>query len=415
MRVLVADDDAVSRRILGASLARHGYAVELAEDGDQAWARLQQGELPELAVIDWQMPGLDGPEICRRLRELTGGRYTYVILVTSNGSAHDIAQGLEAGADDYIAKPFDPEELSARVRAGQRLIELQAEMATSRAYLQAVLANIDSGVLLMDHVGRVVYCNEAFSRMSGMPLDVALSLRRDDFARLRAEHVGQRETLAESLGAGDMLPLNAEVEVEVTSPERRTYRWVAKEVPLPGGPGELDLLRDVTEEVDREREQSKLARVDQLTGLRNRHAAQEHFEREVARARRSRSSLSVILADIDLFKRVNDSFGHGVGDRVLQEVSRELASNCRVTDVPIRWGGEELLVLLPNTSLERATILAERIRASIQALERPDLPRVTISCGVAELSAEDATLDSTVERADARLYEAKSSGRNAVR
>ncbi len=415
MRVLVADDDAVSRRILGASLALHGFTVELAEDGAQAWAQLQRGELPELAVIDWQMPHLDGPEICRRLRKLPRGRHPYVILVTSNGSGHLAAEGLESGADDFIAKPFDPEELRARVRAGQRHIELQSEMATSRAYLQAVLTNIDSGVLLMDQVGQVVYCNEAFSRMSGMPLEVALSLRREDFARLRAEHVGNRETLAESLGVGDMLPLNAEVDVEVTSPERRTYRWVAKAVQLPGGPGELDLLRDVTEEVEREHEQSNLARVDQLTGLHNRRAAQELFVREVSRARRARSALSVILADIDLFKRVNDTFGHGVGDRVLQEVSHTLANCCRVTDVPIRWGGEELLVLLPNTSLEPATILAERIRSSVQALELPGLPRVTISCGVAELSSEEDALEGTIERADTRLYEAKSSGRNAVR
>lgn len=415
MRILVADDDDISRRILSAELAQHGHTVEIAEDGSQAWARLEHGELPECVILDWHMPGLDGPELCRRLRQRLGGRYTYAILVTSSGPPCNAIEGIDAGADDFIAKPLNPEELRARVRAGQRIVELQAEMARSRAHLEVVLANIDSGVLLMDPTGRVIYGNEAFCRMSGMSLEVARSLGREDFARLRAEHVGDRETLLERLGSGDMLPLGAEVDIEVTSPKRRTYRWIAKRVVLPEGQGELDLLRDVTDEVDHDREQAKLARIDQLTGLHNRHAAEEIFVREVSRARRSRSALSVVLADIDLFKRVNDTFGHNVGDRVLREVSRILATCCRITDVAIRWGGEEFLLLLPNTPLDRAILLAERVRAAVQSMDLPDLPRVTISCGVGELHHHDAALERTLERADERLYEAKASGRNAVR
>jgi diguanylate cyclase (GGDEF)-like protein len=338
-----------------------------------------------------------------------------VLLVTSSDAPHDIASALEAGADDFIAKPFDPDELSARVRAGQRIIELQAGVAHSRAYLEAVLSHIDSGVLLMDCSGHVVYVNDALVRMLGMPHERALQLTRADFVRLHTERFGDANTLAERLGVGEMLPFDAEIDLEVTTPERRVFRWIAKQVPLPEGPGQLDLLRDVTDEVERERQREKLARIDHLTGLLNRHAADESFAREVARARRTGQPLSIVLSDIDHFKRVNDTFGHGVGDQVLREVSRTLAARCRVTDVAIRWGGEELLVLLPNTPLAGAAVLAEGIRSAVEAIARPDLPRVTVSCGVAQLEREDSRLDNTVERADARLYEAKASGRNAVR
>jgi two-component system cell cycle response regulator len=389
--------------------------VQAASDGSEAWALLDGDQQPELAVLDWEMPGMDGPELCRRLRQQQRRRYTYVILATSSDSPEDVAEALEAGADDFLAKPFEPGELRARVRAGQRLIEQQTEMTRSNAHLEAVLANLDCAVLLMDPTGRVVYGNHALARLSGIPLDTALSLTRDDFVRVHTERGSTETSLIERLGLGDMLPLNAEVDVEVTSPQRRTLRWVAKRVSLPEGPGELDLLRDVTDEVEHDREQSHLARIDHLTGLHNRHAAEDLFTRELARARRSHQPLSVILCDIDLFKRVNDTFGHPVGDDVLREVSRALAAGCRVSDVAIRWGGEEMLVLLPNTALAGATLLAERLRVAVHDIARPGLLRVTISCGVAELDEQDTFLEAAVERADARLYEAKASGRDAVR
>jgi two-component system cell cycle response regulator len=415
MNVLVADDDAISCKILSSSLSRLGYSVEVVSDGGSAWGRLSGDELPELAILDWQMPGLDGPEICRRLRRRRSGAYTYVILVTSNGSPHLAAEGLEAGADDFITKPFDLEELRARVRAGERIVELQAEKERARAHLEAVVSNLDCAVLLIDPKGHVVYGNQALSSLSGMPLDAALQLTRQDFVRRDDEHRSEPDGLIERMAMGGTLPLDVEVDVEITRPERRMLRWVAKQVALPDGEGELDILRDVTAEIERDREQAKLARVDHLTGLHNRHAAEEIFRRELARARRAEHPLSLVLADIDRFKRVNDSYGHNAGDEVLRAVSRSLASCCRANDVPIRWGGEELLVLMPDTSLEGARSLAERMRAAVQALSLPDLPAVTISCGVAELDPSESSLESAVERADARLYEAKESGRNAVR
>ena len=127
MKVLVAEDDPVSRYVVETTLSKWGFQVLACEDGDQAWARLQGEDPPELAVLDWMMPGVDGLELCRRIRGSPELRSTYVIMLTTRDRREDLVRGLQAGADDYISKPFDPEELRARVRVGQRLVELQTE------------------------------------------------------------------------------------------------------------------------------------------------------------------------------------------------------------------------------------------------------------------------------------------------
>jgi len=415
MKILVADDESSSRKILGAALTRLGHSVDLVEDGDQAWAALQHDNHADLVVVDWNMPGLSGPEICRRLRHRGGRRYVYAIIVTARQSSQDVALGLEAGADDFIAKPFDPDELRARVRAGQRIVELQAETERSHTYLDTVLANMESGVLLTAASGRVVYANAALARMSGTSVDLALGLTRDDFMRLHTARFEDVDAFLVQLGVGRPIPLDAAVTFEVSKPERRHFRWLGKSIALSEGMGQLDLFADVTAEVAQSRHREELARHDQLTGLYNRHGAEEAFQREMARFRRAHLPLSIVLADIDHFKRVNDTFSHGVGDRVLQEVGRTIASHCRVTDVAIRWGGEELMVLLPDTPLAGALIFAERVRVGVEALHREGLPGVTLSCGAAEVDPNESSIAPAVERADGRLYLAKAAGRNAVR
>lgn len=140
MRVLIAEDDAISRRVLEVFLRRWGYEVEPAENGDAAWERLQREDAPSLAILDWMMPGMGGVEICRRVREL--GRPTYVILLTARTGSEDIVEGLEAGADDYVTKPFNREELRARVQGGRRIVELQRSLAERVKELEQALARV---------------------------------------------------------------------------------------------------------------------------------------------------------------------------------------------------------------------------------------------------------------------------------
>lgn len=129
MRVLIAEDDLVSRRVLQATLTRLGYDPIVTEDGAQAWEVLNGVDPPQLAVLDWMMPELDGVEVCRRVRERGAGSYTYIILLTAKGQKSDVVAGLDSGADDYLTKPFDPYELKARIHTGERIVALEQALA----------------------------------------------------------------------------------------------------------------------------------------------------------------------------------------------------------------------------------------------------------------------------------------------
>jgi len=142
VRVLIAEDDPISCRLLEATLARWGYGVEVTRDGVEAWEALQAVQAPSLAIIDWMMPGLDGVEVCRRVRAMSRPLPTYLILLTGKGRREDVVMGLEAGADDYVVKPFDREELRARVQVGVRMITLQQHLAERVQALEDALARV---------------------------------------------------------------------------------------------------------------------------------------------------------------------------------------------------------------------------------------------------------------------------------
>jgi diguanylate cyclase (GGDEF)-like protein len=136
MKILVAEDDSISRRMLEAFMVKWGYEVIVATEGEEAWGLLQGNDAPRLAILDWMMPGKDGIEICRSIRQRKGRPYVYILLLTARGQKQDIVEGLEAGADDYVTKPFDPYELRARVRAGRRIVELQEQLLAAREALR---------------------------------------------------------------------------------------------------------------------------------------------------------------------------------------------------------------------------------------------------------------------------------------
>ena len=157
MRILIADDDAITRRLLETILSKWGYEVQIASDGDEAWATLQGEGAPKLAILDWMMPGLDGVEICRRARQRMDAPYVYMLLLTSKIRKEDIIEGMEAGADDYLTKPFNRHELEVRLRAGLRILDLQEallasgdELALGRARENETAVRIRQTLLLAD-------------------------------------------------------------------------------------------------------------------------------------------------------------------------------------------------------------------------------------------------------------------------
>ena len=294
MRVLVAEDDTVSRHVLQALLEKWGYEVEVAHDGPAAWQTLQGENAPRLAILDWMMPGLDGVDICAELRKQAREPYTYVLLLTAKGQKQDIVAGLEAGADDYLTKPFDAHELRARLRSGCRIVQLQEQLVQAREAL-----------------------------------------------RVEATH-------------------------------------------------------------------------DALTGLWNRAAMLETLQRELSRSQRDGAPVAVTMADLDHFKQVNDTYGHLVGDAVLREATRRMRSNSRTYDALGRLGGEEFLIVAPETDVTGALSQAERLRESVgqEPIDTFEGPvHVTVSLGVA-VSGEIREADLLLRAADEALYRAKSAGRN---
>jgi two-component system cell cycle response regulator len=420
MRVLIADDEPVARRLLRAQLEKAGHDVVAAEDGAQALAALTGPDAPRLAVLDWNMPGLDGVDVCRKLRSLPPGGsnpYTYVLLLTSRQTQADLVAGLESGANDFISKPVDGEVLRARLRVGERLLEMEAEIHRYSAYLGAVLANIGSGVVLVDTLGRIVFANPAVVEMAGVPADEVLGWTRsmllERFAA-RAADPGQFQPVlaAGAPDAPDNGGLTDGAPLELT--DRRFLHWSGKPVALPGGQGWLDLFRDVSSEVALNRALAEAANTDHLTRLLNRRGGQLAIAREVARARRDRSPLAFAMFDVDRFKRINDTLGHAAGDQVIAAVTAAVSASVRGYDLPIRWGGEEVLVVLPGAELPDARTVCERVRAAVADIRLDGIPPITISAGVALLVAGEGTAEAAIARADEQLYQAKAGGRDRV-
>ncbi len=304
MKILIAEDDAVFRRILQIAIEKFGHACTVAADGAEAWA-LYRREHPDVLVTDWMMPGLDGPELVGRIREETD-QYCYVIMLTAlDDHAHHVA-GMKAGADDYLTKPLKRDELETRLVSAARVTALHGRLA-------------------------------------------------------------ERES--------DLERLNERLQLQ--------------------------------------------SRRDHLTQLGNRLRLQEDIETLHARCSRYGHAYSLALCDLDRFKHYNDRHGHQAGDEVLRTVAQTLVSESRSSDTAYRYGGEELLVLLPEQTPPTTHVVVERIRQAVEglALSHPDnepFGVVTISIGAAAYASGDETSDEVLARADSALYLAKQRGRNRV-
>ena len=294
-------------------------------------------------------------------------------------------------------------EMALSKREFEELLRLEAEelretrdmLAREHTVLNATLEHIDDGVMLVDAAGNIILDNRACREMFPIT-DAALALTIETFGEIMREEVVSDPNARE----GDY----------VLREPRRIVTRSQQEIALPGGSTKLITWRDVTAHRDLVAERERQLVVDPLTGITNRRGAEAALRLEDARRKRTGLPLSVVLFDVDFFKRVNDEHGHGAGDAVLCSVARALTRSARLTDVIARWGGEEFIAIL--ASPERgATTFAERARKSVEALDSS--PRVTISAGVAEL-AIDETPEAAIARADERLYEAKRAGRNRV-
>jgi two-component system cell cycle response regulator len=449
-RVLVVDDIPVNVKLLEAKLLVEYYEVVTANDGASALAVVQD-QRPDIILLDVMMPGMDGYEVCRRLKADVATAHIPVVMVTALNEVSDRVRGLEAGADDFLTKPVNDVALFARIRSLVRLkrasdewrareataVELGVGHATGNPVdekapgsillatdgmwdNEAVLATLIAQGHTVDLAEDDATANAMASKGDYDIVILADGDRSSDALRFCSQLRSQPETrhgpilLLVSEGSEDRLAKALELGINdylvrpVEADELIARSWT-------------QIRRKRYEERLRETYMVSVnaAVTDPLTGLYNRRYLESHFERISGRLKEEGKTISLMMLDIDHFKKVNDTYGHDAGDQVLHAVGKRILSNLRGFDTAVRFGGEEFVILLPDAPLSDAVGSAERLCKSMSSAPVPisdgqGAISVTASLGVATMMAGHETLEELLRRADAALYRAKETGRNKV-
>ncbi len=444
-RVLVVDDIPINQRLLAARLTAEYYEVQCAGSGAEALEMMAQ-EAPDVVLLDVMMPGMTGFEVCQKIKESPDFGHVPVVMVTALDSIEDRIRGLEAGADEFLSKPVNDVALLTRVRALTRLKrildELKLREATDDKYgIRDSIADIsgDGGVWLAINLpGSDVDSMCEAAAICGSQVRV---VEDGNAAAAALADNGAELAVIEVSGSVDGLRLCSQLRAR---PETRSVpilligdSWETESLYKGLELGASDYAfrpLDHAELVARARLQIKrhrfhehlrdqhranraMATRDPLTGAFNRRYFTDHFNRLLAHAEESHQPISLILADIDRFKAINDTHGHPAGDAVLQEFMRRMEDCTRGSDMTARLGGEEFAVVAPDAGPRVAGRIAERLRAAIA-----DLPfnlgngqTIAMTCSFGVTTAVlGETVGDILGRADAALYEAKTGGRNRV-
>jgi two-component system, cell cycle response regulator len=449
-RILVVDDVAANVKLLEARLSAEYFDVVTASSGAEALAICARAEC-DIVLLDVMMPDIDGFEVCRRLKSNPATHYIPVLMVTALDSPADRVRGLEAGADDFLTKPVSDVVLLARVRSLTRLKmmtdelrmramtsleismeepELSAvadtgkggrillvddrpasyerlapmlaaehhvdvESDPSQALFHAAEGNYDLLIvsLSLDNFDGLRLCSQARSleRTRQVPI-LALSDADNNARLLRGLEIGVNDYLLRPVDKNELL---ARVRTQI---RKRRY---------------TDHLRDNVQN------SIEMAITDALTGLHNRRYMESHLATLAERASARGKPLALMILDIDFFKAINDTYGHDAGDDVLREFAVRIRKSIRGIDLACRYGGEEFVIVMPETDQHVAGMVAERLRRSIagekfaidDGAKRID---VTISIGLSVLERKGEPVADLLKRADKALYRAKHDGRNRV-
>jgi len=291
MRILVVEDSAVYRHLLSTQLAEWGFPAETTPDAESALPIIAAAEVPMVLLVDWELPGMSGLQLLCELRKLHLKHYVYALVLTARSGKDDVAEALNAGADDYLVKPFHEQEFQARIRVATRLLAVHEELIVANERLECLAAQ------------------------------------------------------------------------------------------------------------------------DPLTELFNRRALMSALNRERMRAQRKQYPLTLVMCDIDKFKEVNDAHGHGTGDEVLKFVARDLKQSCRGSDFVARIGGDEFLVVLPDSDAGGGVALVTRVQERLRERNAVLPVQVSLSFGIAVIDTKQSEYVA-LAKADAALYEAKHEGRD---
>ncbi len=451
-RILVVDDILPNVKLLEAKLSAEYFEILTALDG-RAAIEIASKEEPDLILLDVMMPGMDGFEVCETLKADTATRHIPIVMVTALSDVADRVRGLEAGADDFLSKPVNDVALFARVRSLVRLKmmmdELRLRQATSGnsdMFDEETLGEDaelqDARVLLVEENKFTAQKISEFLREGGHIVDHAAEADEG----LTMGRSQDYDLIIVNLRVGDVDGLRLSSQFRTQEETRQVpILLVLDDMDLPDLAKGLDLgvndylikpvdrnelLARSKTQIRRRRYHHKLrsmlqssvsmAYTDSLTGIYNRRYMQNHLDRKIMEIEQSSKPVSVMLFDIDYFKKINDTHGHGAGDRVLKDLAARVSDNVRDFDLVARYGGEEFVVIMPNAAAEESLLAAERVRSFVaqsdfHIQEQAEPLAVTISIGVATTTDPNEAADSLIERADRALYEAKRGGRNQCR
>ena len=449
-RVLVVDDVLANVKLMEARLTAEYFDVVTAMSGPEALAICDRAQC-DIVLLDVMMPEMDGFEACRRLKASPKTHHIPVIMVTALDQPSDKVRGLEAGADDFLTKPISELALTARVRSLARLKmvvdELRMRALTSRdigieSPEREALADTGRG-------GRVLIVDDrpaSYERVAAMlTKEQEVEVETDPNHALFRAADGNFDLLIVSLNLEnfDALRLCSQLRslertrnipiLVITEPDNNARMVRGLEIgvndfllrPI----DKNELLARVRSQVRKRRYTERLrdnvqmsiemAITDALTGLFNRRYMESHLSTLVEQAASRGKPLTVMVVDIDYFKAINDSHGHDAGDDVLRDFALRIKRSIRGIDLACRYGGEEFVLVMPETDMAVAAMVAERLRRRIAAepfaiQQGSRVVPVTISIGIAALRDKDDTAASVLKRADQALYRAKRDGRNRV-
>ncbi|BBD07340.1 sensor domain-containing diguanylate cyclase [Desulfovibrio ferrophilus] len=412
--VLYVDADPVAREQAAAILSRMVTDIEVTESVDQALGFMKDNPV-DIVITDILAPDLDGIRLIREIR--TAMQDIPILLACGVEEPGLLLKAAEQDADRLLLKPLLPDVLVPAIASAVRNVELRRKLEAADGAVRLIMDTSPHFVLLAED-GEVSYVNEGMLAFLGFTTF-------EDFSRTGAK-IGDfiQDLDNEPWPGGDGWlrsviedPLDRERMLTIPNlrdPSRRlsSFMIAFKEFPTPGR--YLLTLADVTELEDEKRALMDEASTDPLTGALNRRRFMDMLAELEKTATHGGSQYSVIMFDVDHFKRVNDEWGHDVGDVVLKELTKLVLNNARSSDVLARWGGEEFMVLTPNSDHRRANRVAERLRRKVEGYDFPGVPQViSASFGVAQATAGEST-SSLLKRVDEALYQAKHLGRNRV-
>ena len=423
LRLIVADDSAVIRELLRRLLEGWGYEIHLAADGAEAWELLQSADVPTIAILDWIMPGIEGIELCRRMRALNRRHYTYMLLLTAKHESQDLIDGLRSGADDYIRKPPAPGELEARLLVAQRIVSFQESLLAAQERYRNLVENSTALICTHDLQGSLLSINPAAARGLGLTVEQCIGKNIREVLvpeTLPGFDVYLQEIQQKQVAGGNMVVVDS-------AGQRHIWAYSNRLIQDRGAaPYVLGHAQDVTEQVQMQKAlresqdalleaEKKLARSDALTGLANRRSFYERAEIERKRAVRYARPLSMAYVDLDNFKRVNDTSGHEAGDQILVTVAGILQNNLRAEDVAARLGGDEFALLLPEAGHASAAFVMNKLHRLLTSAMQEKHSHVTFSMGVVTYDIAPENTEMMVQKADRVMYEVKRQGKNSIR